>query len=520
MTNSTNINSDPYTKKNVRHNALHYLFGRGAAGLAGFLTVILLVRVMDIEDYAAYIALSGLATMCGILADLGMGRLVARYVPEGRIHRTAHELSHFIWTVSIVKFLVTIIIVILLAILWPSVDKIFASIQFNFFSIGLACLIISEALFQYFSAVLQALVMQKTLTRLLTIQWAGRLVLITIILFEKDTLSWEDVLWVFAVPEMLGVVVFLLVIFRYLKQLASSEEELSVVSKEQWPVWSQVTKVALNNYGFMLLAAPPQGYFMKMVTASYLPVDIVAAYGFFISLVEKFRQYIPLHFFYALIEPIMIANYLKNRDFSILRYRCKLLYKSNLLLMVPAIVWTAVSGYTIVEFMTNGKFQGLSWILVLIMVQLTIGSHMLILQLILNSVEKSRLLVKAGIRALVIMIIAMAVSVNTNAIYLLFTPLLFSLAMNFYIVFSLSRSDYSYEPTWNIFIGIILPGIIALIFTSWMLDFIPWGVDSIFGVILSLSSVLSVYSLIIWWMKTIELSEVNIIKSFIFAKKN
>src|ERR1700752_5280110 len=47
---------DPYRQENVRKGALHYLLGRGAAGVAGFAIVLLLVRFMDIANYAAYTA--------------------------------------------------------------------------------------------------------------------------------------------------------------------------------------------------------------------------------------------------------------------------------------------------------------------------------------------------------------------------------------------------------------------------------------------------------------------------------
>jgi hypothetical protein len=66
------MHSNPYTKENARQGALHYLMGRGAAGVAGFLTVILLVRFMDVQNYAAYTALSGLVALCGVLSGLGM----------------------------------------------------------------------------------------------------------------------------------------------------------------------------------------------------------------------------------------------------------------------------------------------------------------------------------------------------------------------------------------------------------------------------------------------------------------
>jgi O-antigen/teichoic acid export membrane protein len=506
------MRSNPYKQENIRHGAFHYLMGRGAAGVAGFFTVLLLVRFMDLHNYAAYTALSGLIAMCGVLAGVGMERIISRYVPEGRLYRSINELSSFIWLTSAVRLVVALLIVALLYAFWPRVDRFLVATEFKSFSAGLACLIIAETMFQHFSSVLQSLVMQKTLTRLLVIQWAGRLLLIAIVVFMQSGIDWQDVLWIFAIPELLGVIAFVVVIKQHLQGLGIEYYELK---SERWPQWGKVAKIGLNNFGFTLLAAPPQGYFMKVLTAAYLPVEVVAAYGFFISVAEKARQYIPLHFFYGLLEPIIIAGYLKDHDFSKLSYRCQLLYKSNLLLMVPVIAWVAVAGDSIVGLMTSGKFQGLSWILVLVMVQLTIGSHIVLLQLILNSLEKSKFLLSASMVALPGLLLAMAVSSVTNPIWLLCTPILFSLVMNIYILFHLDRCNRTYKPSWKMLTSVSFSGLVAFSVVKILYIALPLNGKPFVTAITALLGITTVYFLVISVSKAIDKSEVDIVKNLI-----
>lgn len=508
------MHTNPYTHENARQGALHYLMGRGAAGLAGFLTVLLLVRFMDLHNYAAYTALSGLVALCGVLAGLGMERIISRYVPEGRLYRTVEELEHFIWFTSLIRLIAAILIISLLWGFWPAVNKFLVVTESNFISKALACFIVAEVMFQHFSSILQSLVMQKALTRLMVIQWAGRLLLITIFILLKSTISWNEALWIFAIPEMLGVIGFTVVIKLHLRAL--SVPTASEPINDKWPEWHKVTKIGLHNYGFTLLAAPPQGYFMKLLTAAYLPVEIVAAYGFFLSVAEKARQYIPLNFFYGLIEPMMIASYLKDHDFSALSYRCQLLYKSNLLLMVPAIVWIAVAGNSIVDVLTGGKFHGLSWILVLVMVQLTLGSHVPLLQLILNSLGKSKLLLKAGMIGLPIMILAIIVSVFTNPIWLLFSPFLFSLFINSYIVFQLGYGDHPYKPSWKMLGGVLLAGLVAFVTVKSLAIATSWTSTSFIMALSMLFGVMIIYGLVIWGLKAINKFEIELVKSLIF----
>jgi O-antigen/teichoic acid export membrane protein len=506
------MRSNPYNQENLRHGAFHYLMGRGAAGAAGFLTVLLLVRFMDLHNYAAYTALSGIAAMCGVLAGLGMERVVSRYVPDARLHHSVADLSRFIWITSAVRLLAALLVVALLFAFWPLVDQFLAVTEFKGFSVGLACFISAETMFQHFSSVLQSLVMQKTLTRLLVIQWAGRLLLIAAVVFIKSGIDWHDALWIFAIPELLGVIAFVVVIKQHLHNLHAEHNELS---SGRWPQWGQVARIGLHNFGFTLLAAPPQGYFMKVLTAAYLPVEVVAAYGFFLSVAEKARQYIPLHFFYGLLEPMMIAGYLKDRDFSALSYRCQLLYKSNLLLMVPAIAWVAVAGDPIVGLMTGGKFQGLSWILVLVMVQLTIGSHVVLLQLLLNSLEKSKILFTASLVALPGLLLAMAVSIVTSPIWLLCTPIVFSLVMNLYIVFHLARSRHPYKPSWKMLGSVSVSGLVAFATVKLLSMAGPLSTSSLVTAITALFGVMTAYLLVIWVSKAIDKSEIGLIKDIL-----
>lgn len=507
---------DPYTHSNLRHGALHYLLGRGAAGIAGFATILLLVRFMNVTNYAIYTSLSGLVVLCCALPGLGMERVVSRFVPEGRLYRPVKDLSRFIWIISAVRLSAVLLIVLLLYIFWTDINRFLNIAEFEFFPIGLLCFIVGVAMFEHFSAILQSLIMQKTLTRLMVIQWAGRLLLIVGVIFMNGKITWEDTLWICAIPELCGVVGFVVVIKGHLRDLSDPEETKS--SGESWPAWRRVAEVGLNNYGFTLLATPPQGYFMKVLSAAYLTEEIVAAYGFCISMAEKVRQYIPLHFFYGMLEPMMIASYLKDRNFPELSYRCQLLYKSNLLLMVPMIAWVAVAGDVILSLLTGGKFQGLSWILLLIMTQLTVGSHVVLLQLILNTLGKSKLLISASLIALATMMIAIAITLSTKPVYLLCTPLLFSAVMNLYIVLNLAGSNFVYKPSWQMLWSIIFSGLVSFALTIVILSQAQsWQLGAVVMSVASLAAVIIGYAIALWLMKVIRKSEVLLVKSLIIG---
>ncbi len=510
------MGNSPYSKDNVRSGAWHYLLGRGAAGLAGFATVVLLVRYMDMQGYAAFTALSGLISFVGILASLGMERTLSRYIPEARLERSAKDLASLIWKTALVRFAVTLLIALLLGTFWSSFLSIFKDIQIPFFPKALLCFIVAETLFQHFSSVFQALVLQKTLTKILIVQWAGRLAAIFIALVGDHYISLDESLWIMAVPEFFGVIVFIVVLLMHLNSLENNNQNTiksSAHTQASWPDWQVIIQTARNNYGYLLLAAPPQPYFIKMVAAFFLSAEYVAAYGFFVSIAERIRQYIPLHFFYNLIEPVIVANYIQNRNFESLSYRCQLLYKSNLILMVPAIAWIAVCGDSTVSLITDGKFQGLSWILVLVMVQLTIGSHVVLLQLILNSIEKSQFLVYASTCALSVMMTLMLATVPFYPKWLLVGSTVFSMVMNLYIIHKIKQLNYNYQPSWRMLRGVLLSGLLAFMVTYLGLLKFSTHLSNIGISMISFISIMAVYSVALWKLNSITRAEIDLVKS-------
>lgn len=513
------VNS-PYSKENVRQGILHYLLGRGLAGLAGFATVILLVRYMDVQSYAGFTALTGLIAMSGVFAGLGLERAISRYVPEARLERSATELGSFIWRISLIRLSAAFAVCLIFYALWDSILRIFSDVHLIQFPISLVYFVVAETLFQHFSSVLQALVKQKALTRILIVQWGGRLIMIAWVMFYQASISLEDSLWIMAVPEMIGVLVFVMLLLDELNELKKEETAVNPAkSVEPWPNWNEIYKMAGHNYGFTLLAAPPQGYFMKMLAAAFLPTQMVAAYGFFISIAERARQYIPLHLLYNLIEPVMIGSYLQNRDFSTLNKRCQLLYKSNLVLLIPLLAWVAAAGAFIIATLTGGKYQEYLWLLMVVMLQLTIGSHVVVLQLILNSVGSSVLLVRAGVVALLGMAAFLVITMFINVQLLVIAPLVFSLICNTYIIRTLKHQDYPYKILWSQFLGALASGLVAYLVTSALI--IPQSLikyHSLSVAILTGLMIFMIYMVGLYFFKAIRIEEFHLVKSIVRRK--
>jgi pyruvyl transferase EpsO len=91
------------------------------------------------------------------------------------------------------------------------------------------------------------------------------------------------------------------------------------------------------------------------------------------------------------------------------------------------------------------------------------GSHVVLLQLILNAIERSSLLIRAGAFGLVGILIYWLIVTQINPTLLITGPIMFSLICNIYIIRTLNNVGYSYGLSWQVFTGVLVAGFFALI---------------------------------------------------------
>jgi O-antigen/teichoic acid export membrane protein len=449
ITTGDHASLSPYSRENVRKGILHYSIGRGMSGIAGFFSVVLLVRYMDVAAYAGYTAMIGLIAMAGMLSGLGMERALVRFIPEGRLHQSSRALARLVWISALARLSVAAAITLAIYLLWPSIAGRFASLAPGAFPLPLALLLSSTVMFQLFSSVLQALVQQKMLTRVMVIQWGGRLSCIVALVVLQGHIDFGQALWIAAAPDAAGLLVLILVVHRHLAALHRVEEKNAASDSRRWPCWPKVTHMALHNYGYNLVAALPQSASMIVLAAAFLAAPFVAAYGFYISMIDRLKQYLPLQFMLNLAEPVLLAGYVKDKDFAKLCHRAQLLYKSNLLLLMPFLAWIGAIAPDLTSLLTGGKYADHAWLLLLLIFQLALGSHATVVQIVINGVGKSEILTRSGLSALAAMALAIVLAIGAGRHeYIVAAPLVYEAVNNAVAIAALRARRFMYDPQW------------------------------------------------------------------------
>lgn len=436
------LHDSPYGRAHVRGVLTYYFGARLLSGFAGVVCVILLARHLSVRDYAYFATMAGLAATIGLLSSIGLEKAVTCALPQGRMTQHVKVLAAFIWRVLALRAVVLVAATAAVAYGWSMVRRDIV-LPHGTVALG-AAWIIGTNLFQFLALVLQSLMQQKILAGVLLAQWCGRLTMLATALLGVPGMSLGTAIMIMTVPELAGSALLLIALGSHLKHTSVSGTAATAPGLA-WPDWRAVKSLMRHNYGYAWLIAPPQPNAMIVMAALVLSAPQVAAYGFFSSLVERFKAYLPLQFMLNLAEPVLVASYTRDRNFAALWLRAGLLYKANVVLLMLLLAWSGAVAPVLAQLLAGGTYTAYALMLPLLIAQVTLGSFNTILQVIVNSVGRSEVLTRSGSIALALMALCFAASMMVRKAdwFLLTTPLVFEIINSAVTVYLLRKTGYA-----------------------------------------------------------------------------
>lgn len=444
-----------YSGRKVRASMWHYLLGRGMTAIVSFTVAILLVRILPVETYGAYTALTGLLVTLGIISDGGLDRVIPKFLPTLRTQRAEAQLAGLSWKLLGLRaiFIGVALIPILLFsdsisgflsldnhsnVIWPFALYIF-----------LACIAV------HLSRTLQALLLQRNATRAMALEWLTKLAALLLILALMGGLSLMQVVRVQTIAVSLAALYMLVILHAHLGLFKSTDTAAKRFDISPARLW----RFGWHNYLPNLIGLIVSSNTMKLISAAYLGSIQTAALGFAFAITGMMRNYLPAILMLGLIEPVFMARYAERREFSTLNEMGSIIVKINLFVLAPATVWLALCGAPVIDFITAGKYTNTVWLLTGLMVSLMFYSHGLVLKLILNAVEESWLLLVANLWASLAGMLQIAAMLLYGLPGMLAGILLIAWFENVYIVKRLRAKNHPYHPHWQ---GIVRIMVLAL----------------------------------------------------------
>ncbi|HYD31305.1 MAG TPA: oligosaccharide flippase family protein, partial [Azospirillaceae bacterium] len=382
------MRSDLYSLDVVRRGLIFMVFGRAASAVLAVAAMLLTARGLSLVEYGVYSTLLAILALSLTYSGLGLDWVSSRFMPEYRVGAPTAEIRRFIgWFVTVRFASLCLVAVVLLVAMGPLSDAFNIGQWTDAVTLYLLVIVLEGQVRSMRSDIFDPLLLQDhtqgsaTLRSLLFLalvaaQMPGGLTLHEVVSSDLAA-SGASVLVAFI---QLGVILR--------RHLAGQE------AKPDWraPRLREIFSVAGHNYTGQLVASLANANTLLLVGASILGPAAVAGFGFCRNLTEQIRRYLPAQLLISVVRPKIVAAFSIDGRLTGIVERVQLLFKANLIILMPLVILAATCGDQVLSLLSGGKFADAWTVAVGFAVFLVLQSHRIVLSLVANIIGRAHLI--------------------------------------------------------------------------------------------------------------------------------
>ncbi len=362
----------------MRRALIHFVTGRIVQAGARMLLVLVLVRLLPLRDYGAYMLLVGLAEMLLQVASFGILPMGRRYLPQMLTTLPAHRLYRFVGLLIGVQMLV---LAVISAAIWSTWTLLtpwfgFSARQASVSEIAVPLFLLVPAL-RFCSELLEALLEQARSQAVRALMPAGRLVGVAALLLLGLEVDLRSVV----VVDVAVTVVCLALAWAFLQ---TSLRKLHAASGDGDIPLGEMLRFAWHMAGADLMSAAASPGAVRLALASTLGVISSGLFAFLQSLERLVLRYLPGVLLSGLVRPMLISRAFRPGGMAVLRAGSGLLFKANLVIVAAGTVAIAVSGDWLVAWASGGKFMGAGLTLLLMFLALSFKAQRFVIEMVMQ----------------------------------------------------------------------------------------------------------------------------------------
>ena len=411
--------STRYGKKRIQQSLIYFVLGKGVSAVAGVSAMLLVIRGLSVESFAAYSVLVALVEILSTISGLGLAHVLMRYVPELYSKHYQVSLRNLIYGSlglrSIVLLLATFVAYQFAGELAPLVGLGSVISTFKVFLL----VIVLRATTHFLSQCLESTLHQDFAQFSFTVGTLARLIGMLYLLQQGDV-RLIDVIWVEAIGDALSLLVILIgvIVMIHSKDKDKDKDKQHTADDGNWlrSHLKTIAKFALAGYVQHLVITPYGGPTNRLVGGRMLDVGTMAAYGFAQSLYEYMKRYMPAQLLAGLIRPIIVARYCEHRDFSSSARMCEQVLQINILFIVGIFMTLVMGGEEALSIMSAGKYGAASLpILAMLFFVLLLETQRQQIELMVQMVECYHFLILSNILLAASVLLAMVLVPSLGA---------------------------------------------------------------------------------------------------------
>ena len=365
----------------------HFFIGKGFTIFSSLSVVLLLARYLEQNEYAIYISWQAIILVIGIVTTAGIQSAMHRYLPELRSN-TLNKLVYRMIVIGVFFRLVLIVLIVLLLIVFlPEVATFLKQTQWQWLLPWYLCVGLLRLLSLSIAGTMEALLWQRISQYSLAIGSMVKLVGVLICIFVNKMTLLNIV-----IVELVSEILLLILLVYGLYKNWRKDEERNHGDTSWWKinntrVYKYGATKCLASLSMLLYGSGPN----RLLATSLMPNSEVALFGFADSLYQLFLRFMPSRLTLGIVRPVFIAKYATTGDFSKLTQMSNLMLRINMLILILAAVAIVILGEPVFDWITNGKYGSANLILAGFLVLLVFMSLRLIIEILIEAVEKNQI---------------------------------------------------------------------------------------------------------------------------------
>lgn len=349
------MRSDPYSNSKIKSGARSFVIGKAVTSVAGVATLLLVVRALIIEEFAAYSVMFGIVEVLLVVSSVGTMHVLNRFIPEVFALHFGAALRKLIAIALSIRFAVLASVLVASAsFIGPIAESIGLG---NWQTLLLLYLVV--ALFRTVNntlyQVLEAMLSQKYGQSAFALVTVSRFLMVGGF-YLADMLDLKALIIIEIASEAIGA----LLMTRFVALQAGNRQAPSTGTEAERH-WLSANRRRLFDFGIKgylqgLLILPYTGMVNRMVVGAYFPAAQVAQFGFGQTVYELLARYLPAQFFAGMVRPVMTARFAAGGGFGQVERITNLTLNINLILIGLVAVCLFAGGDEMLLAITRGKY--------------------------------------------------------------------------------------------------------------------------------------------------------------------
>ena len=455
----SNSPQNPYSSERIAKGLKHFVMGKALTSVSGIGTLLLVIRGLPIEEFAAYSILFGLVDVLLVATAVGTSQVLTRFIPEVFSLHYSYALRRLLTLTLGLRFsLLVLCLGVLLLLSAPFAAKIGLDHWQTALELYLLVVLFrtgNNTLYQVLEAMLhqgrgQGAFAAVTFGRFIGVAglyFTGHLDLINVIVVEIIT-------------DAVGLLLMSLGVYQVSRVPPGTDANRANRAAElQWLLMSRrrMLSFGLKGYLQVLVIMPFSGVVNRLVIGSQLPTAQVALFGFGQSIFDQMQRFLPAQLLAGTIRPVMAARFSSGGSFAEASVISNAILKINLLLIGMVVVGLVAGGDEMLLQVTRGKYGGQALTLLLVMCLLiTLESWRHVLDQLAHTVERYGFLVFTNALLGASLMLGLALIPRLGVLALPLANCVGLVIANQLVSWWLGRTGFPYKPDVNGIFRIVL----------------------------------------------------------------